>query len=347
MSVFNHPEFRGHESVLFVSDAESGLKAIIAIHNTAMGPVAGGGIRMRNYENEDQAIADVLRLSRGMTYKSALAGIALGGAKSVIIGDPATDKSPALWAAMARAINDLGGRYYAGEDVGTTTDDMNELAKTTNYVAAGDGPDTAPYTAEGVYHAMRVAIRRKLGRDNFEGVAIALQGVGKVAHRLGVMLANEGAKIFAADIDRDALARASADFDAKPVNVDEIVELDADVFAPCALGAALNERTIPKLNAKIVCGAANNQLATDADDERLRARGVLYMPDYLVNAGGVIVGAAAAFDGVADAAELSARVARISKTADRVVEMAARENIGTAHAADRLAENIIAEKKRQ
>ncbi|HNR77339.1 MAG TPA: Glu/Leu/Phe/Val dehydrogenase dimerization domain-containing protein [Parvularculaceae bacterium] len=347
MSVFEHPEFRGHEEIAFFNDVASGLRAIIAIHSTAMGAVAGGGIRMRVYANEAQALGDVLRLSRGMTYKSALAGIRLGGAKSVIIGDPAKDKSPALFAAMARAIESFGGRYYAGEDVGTTTADMNEIAKTTRYVAAGDGPDTAPYTADGVYHAMRVAISRKLGREDFNGVRVALQGVGKVAQRLGARLAKEGARIVAADIDAEALARAVGDFGATAVGVDEILEEDVDVLAPCALGGVLNERTIPRIKAKIVCGAANNQLGTDLDDARLADRGILYMPDYLVNAGGVIVGAAAALDGVQDADELSARVARIAETAERVIEKSERENIGTARAADRLAEKIIAEKKRQ
>jgi len=341
VNYFDHPEFHGHEHVSFFCDAASGLKAIIAIHDTSMCEVSGGGIRMKAYADDEQALCDVLRLSRGMTYKSALAGLPLGGAKSVIIGDPRTDKSPQLWAAMGRAINALGGRYIAGEDVGTTSADMDSIARVTPYVESSKGPNTAPFTALGVFLAMQVAVRERLGRASLDGVSVALQGVGKVASRLAALLVNAGARVYAADVNRPALDAVIDELGITPIPVDEIMELEVDVFSPCALGAILNNETIPALRAAIVCGAANNQLATAADDALLREHGILYMPDYLVNAGGVIAAACDKFEGVSDEKALADRVGRIATVAEDVIRTAKERECGMQAAADTLADRIL------
>lgn len=344
---FSNPELRGHKHVSFVTDEASGLKAIIAIHDTSMGDVAGGGIRMKPYENDELALKDALRLSRGMTYKNALAALPAGGAKTVVIGDPATEKTPELLTALARAINTLGGNYVAGQDVGTNSEDMAIMARTTNFVAAGSDDDASSvdgnaYTALGVYLAMRVAVRAKLGRENLSGVSVALQGVGKVAYKLASLLVKEGAEVYATDVNKQALNAAVENLGVKPVAVEEIAYLDVDVFSPCALGGILNSTSIPKLRASIVCGAANNQLATDADDELIHSHDILYMPDYLVNAGGVICGFAMV-QGINDADKLTEMVGRISPTAEQVVHISQQKNVGMQAAADELAEKILSD----
>ncbi|MDX1433029.1 MAG: Glu/Leu/Phe/Val dehydrogenase dimerization domain-containing protein [Gammaproteobacteria bacterium] len=297
MSVFQHDEFDGHEQVAFFKDDQSGLRAIIAVHNTNLGP-ALGGVRMWPYASDAEALRDVLRLSRGMTYKSALAGLPFGGGKSVIIGDPHRDKSDALMAAMGRCVERLAGRYIAAEDSGTNVDDIRTMATETAHVAGiasksttGGGErsgDPSPATARGVFVGLRAAVRHKLGRDDLDGVRVAVQGVGNVGRRLVGYLREAGAECWIADIHSESVERTADETGAVPVDGDALIDLDVDVFAPCALGAVINSESIPRLRAGIVAGAANNQLESCAHGEVLMHKGILYAPDYVINAGGVI-----------------------------------------------------------
>jgi leucine dehydrogenase len=291
MSVFQQDDFDGHEQVAFFKDDETGLRAIIAVHNTNLGP-ALGGVRMWPYMSDSEAVRDVLRLSRGMTYKSALAGLPFGGGKSVIIGDPHRDKSGALMRAMGRCVEKLGGCYIAAEDSGTNVDDLQQMATQTEHVAGvvnksttgGDvrTGDPSPATARGVFVGLEAAVRHKLGRDDLEGVKVAVQGVGNVGLRLVNYLC------WITDIHAERMERVADETGATPAAAHDIVGLDVDVFAPCALGAVLNSDSIPKLRASVVAGAANNQLQNSAHGATLLREGILYAPDYVINAGGVI-----------------------------------------------------------
>lgn len=296
MAVFSLSDFADHEQVVFVSDDKSGLKAIIAVHNSNLGP-ALGGCRMWPYASEEEAVRDVLRLSRGMTYKSAMARLKLGGGKSVIIGNPRTDKTPALLAAFARALEQLNGRYIAAEDSGTSVADMKTMAQLTRHVAGlHDKPsdqgtrsgDPSPATAYGTFIGIQAAVKERLGRDSLDGLRVAVQGVGNVGYDLARQLKEAGARLWVTDIHREPLVQAGRELGATVVAPDEIFGLDVDVFAPCALGAILNDATIPQLKAKIVAGAANNQLAEARHGVELMKRGILYAPDYVINAGGII-----------------------------------------------------------
>jgi len=296
MSVFSMRDFADHEQVVFCSDDKSGLKAIIAVHNSNLGP-ALGGCRMWPYASEEEAVRDVLRLSRGMTYKSAMANLKLGGGKSVIIGNPRTQKTPELLAAFARAVERLNGRYIAAEDSGTSVEDMKYMAQFTKHVAGiVDKPtaegtrsgDPSPATAYGTFVGIKAAVKEKLGRDSLEGLRVAVQGVGHVGFDLASQLKKAGAAVWVTDIYKESLDRAAQELGATVVAPDEIFALDVDVFAPCALGAVLNDDTIPQLKAKIVAGAANNQLAEPRHGVELMKRGILYAPDYVINAGGII-----------------------------------------------------------
>ncbi|MBL8445598.1 MAG: Glu/Leu/Phe/Val dehydrogenase [Zoogloeaceae bacterium] len=296
MAVFSLSDFADHEQVVFCSDDKSGLKAIIAVHNSNLGP-ALGGCRMWPYANEEEAVRDVLRLSRGMTYKSAMANLKLGGGKSVIIGNPRTQKTPELLAAFARALENLNGRYIAAEDSGTSVADMKYMTQFTQHVAGihdkptEDGTrsgDPSPATAFGTFIGIKAAVREKLGRDSLEGLKIAVQGVGNVGFDLAQQLHAAGAKLWVTDIHKESLARAEVELGATVVAPEEIFGLDVDVFAPCALGAVLNDQTIPQLKARIVAGASNNQLAEPRHGVELMKRGILYAPDYVINAGGII-----------------------------------------------------------
>jgi leucine dehydrogenase len=296
MSVFSTRDFADHEQVVFCSDDKSGLKAIIAVHNSNLGP-ALGGCRMWPYANEDEAIRDVLRLSRGMTYKSAMANLKLGGGKSVVIGNPRTDKTPALLEALARAIENLNGRYIAAEDSGTSVADMKLMSKFTRHVAGVvDKPtdhgtrsgDPSPATAYGTFVGIKAAVKERLGRDSLEGLRVAVQGIGNVGFDLARQLKEAGAELWVTDIYREPLLNAAKELRATVVEPEEIFGLDVDVFAPCALGAVINDHTIPQLKAKIVAGAANNQLAEARHGAVLMNRGILYAPDYVINAGGII-----------------------------------------------------------
>ena len=296
MAVFSLSDFADHEQVVFVSDDKSGLKAIIAVHNSNLGP-ALGGCRMWPYASEEEAVRDVLRLSRGMTYKSAMANLKLGGGKSVIIGNPRTHKTPELLAAFARALEQLNGRYIAAEDSGTSVADMKYMTQFTQHVAGiHDKPsdagtrsgDPSPATAYGTFIGIQAAVKERLGRDSLDGLRVAVQGVGNVGFDLARQLKEAGAQLWVTDIHREPLVQAGKELGATVVAPDEIFGLDVDVFAPCALGAILNDSTIPQLKATIVAGAANNQLAEARHGLALMKRGILYAPDYVINAGGII-----------------------------------------------------------
>ncbi len=297
MSVFNHVEFDSHEQVNFFHDEETGLKAIIAIHNSNRGP-ALGGCRMWNYGSDEEALTDVLRLAKGMTYKSALANLDLGGGKSVIIGDPRKHKTEQLLAMMGKCLERLGGRYIAAEDSGTNVSDLKVMRQHTEYVAGilehpgihgePSNGDPSPATAYGTYIGLKAAVKHKLGKQNLSGLKIAIQGIGNVGYRLAEYLHADGAELFVTDINEQQVAKAVAELGAKAVRGDEILTLDVDVLAPCALGATLNDQSIPLIKAKVIAGAANNQLAKPEHDTLLMERGILYAPDFAINAGGII-----------------------------------------------------------
>lgn len=337
MAVFDHPAFDAHEHVVFHNDAASGLKAIIAIHNTARGPSVGG-CRMWPYASEAEGLADALRLSRGMSYKSALANLPFGGGKSVIFGDPSTDKSEALWRAMGRFVESLGGRYVIAEDVGTSPADMEIVRRETAHVAGiaeGGSGDPSPATARGVFVGIRAAVLAQLGNDSLKDVKIAVQGLGHVGYELCRLLAAEGAVLYVADINRGQVARAGKELGATATDPDTVYDLDVDVFAPCALGAVLNDETIPRLKATVVAGSANNQLAEARHAEALKHAGILYAPDYAINAGGIIN---IANEGPAYTHERAfAQVAKIYDTLQEIFSRAEAEGISTAAAADRIA----------
>ncbi|MFT5721258.1 MAG: leucine dehydrogenase [Motiliproteus sp.] len=297
MSVFSHPEFDQHEQLNFFCDKASGLKAIIAVHNTNRGP-ALGGCRMWNYASDEEALRDVLRLSKGMTYKSALANLDLGGGKSVIIGDPRQHKTPELLEAMGRFLNMMGDRYIAAEDSGTSVADLRVMGRHTRNVAGItertgiDGKscngDPSPATAYGTYIGLRAAVKHRLGRDDLSGLKVAIQGVGNVGYRLAEYLAAAGAELYVTDIHQDQVQRAVEELGATAVAADQILALDVDVLAPCALGAVLNDISIAQIKARVIAGASNNQLAAPRHDALLRQQGILYTPDFAINAGGII-----------------------------------------------------------
>lgn len=292
MSVFEAHDFDGHEQVTFCYDAESGLKAIIAIHNTNLGPSLGG-CRFWPYASEKEALKDVLRLSRGMTYKAALADLDLGGGKAVIIGNPETEKTPEKLRAFGRFVERLGGLYITAEDMGTTPQDMGVIFQETRHVVGrnakeGGSGDPAILTALGVFMAIRACIYYKAGKADLSGVRVAVQGLGHVGADLVRRLSEAGASLVVTDINKATLQRAVAQFGAKAVSPESIFSEDVDVFAPCAFGGILNDDTIPRLKCRIVAGSANNQLAEPYHAKLLEKRGILYAPDYLINAGGLI-----------------------------------------------------------
>ncbi|HEY0973580.1 MAG TPA: Glu/Leu/Phe/Val dehydrogenase dimerization domain-containing protein [Solimonas sp.] len=347
MALFAHPEFDGHETVSYCHDARSGLRAIIAVHDTRLGR-ALGGCRMWPYASDDEALTDVLRLSRGMTYKAALAGLPQGGGKSVIIGDPRRDKTPERIRAMGRAIDRLNGAYVVAEDSGTSVADMRLMAEVTAHVggladaraqAAGRTGDPSPATARGVFIGIQAAVRHRLQREDLRGLRVAVQGLGNVGYRLCRHLHEAGARLWVTDLHVPAVERCVREFGATAVAMTDIHAQDVDVFAPCALGAILDDARIPQLRAGIVAGAANNQLARPAHDRALFERGVLYAPDYCINAGGIID---IHYEGPAyDAAVVEAHLQRIGRTLTEIFERAAREQRPTGEIADRMAEGIF------
>lgn len=344
MSVFSSVHFDDHEEVVFCRDAQTGLNAIIAVHDTTLG--AGlGGCRFWNYETEEEALTDALRLSRGMTYKAALAKTGRGGGKSVIIGDPRQIGSADLFRAMGRFVAGLGGSYIIAEDVGTSPADMAMVRESTQYVAGleGGSGDPSPATALGVFVGIRAALAHVHGSPDLGGASVAVQGLGHVGWDLCQRLLEAGAKLTVSDIRDEIAGKAARAFDAKVVGVSEIHAVDADVFAPCALGAGINDETLPQLKARIVAGSANNQLAAECHGDWLADRGVLYAPDYVINAGGVIN---IAHEGDRyDRAEAFAHVEEIGQTLTDLFTRADAEAIAPHRMADRMAMEVIAAAK--
>jgi leucine dehydrogenase len=345
--MFKHPEYDGHELVAHHQDAKTGLKAIIAVHNTRLGPGLGG-CRMWPYASEDEALTDALRLSRGMTYKAALAGLPQGGGKSVILGDPRRDKTSALMRAMGRFVNTLSGRYVVAEDSGTNVADIKSMAQETRYIggladpqaaAAGRTGDPSPATAYGVFVGIKAAVSSKLKREDLRGVRVAIQGVGSVGYRLARLLHEAGARLWITDIYPLAVERCVEELGAHAVPMESIHALDVDVFSPCAMGAGLNDRTIPQIKAPIVAGAANNQLAKPVHDRTLLERSVLYCPDYVINAGGIIEIHHETHG--YDEARARGHLDRIGMTLRSIFERSTAERRPTGEIADQMAEEIF------
>ncbi len=341
--IFETLDTFGHEQVVFCHNKDAGLKAIIAIHNTVLGP-ALGGTRMWNYKSEEEALNDVLRLSRGMTYKNAVAGLNIGGGKAVIIGDPETDKSEALFRAFGQFVESLGGRYITAEDVGVDVNDMEFVFRETEYVTGvhqvhGGSGDPSPFTAYGTLQGLMATLNRKYGDEEVGKYSYAVQGLGHVGMEFVKLLKERGAKIFVTDISQKLIDKAVNEYGAEAVGLDDIYDVDADVYSPCALGGTVNEETLPRLKAKIICGAANNQLATNAIGDEVQERGILYAPDYAVNAGGVM-NVSLEIDGYNR--ERAMRMMRtIYHNLTRIYEISDRDGIPTYKAADRLAEERI------
>jgi len=341
MDFFQQMVEMGHERVLFCSNPEVGLQAIIAVHSTVLGPGLGG-LRMWPYGSTEEAMTDVLRLSRGMTYKAAAAGLNLGGGKAVIIGDSKKGKSEELFRAFGRYVESLDGLYITAEDVGTSTEDMEIVHHETRWVTGlspelGGGGDPSPVTAFGTLQGIKAAIQH-LGDGSLQGKSVAIQGLGSVGHHLARFLRDEGAKVFGADIDAESIERAR-ELGVEIVPTGEILEVDCDVVAPCALGAVINDDSIPKLRCRIVAGAANNQLAEDRHGQELHNRGILYAPDYVINAGGLIN---VYNELIGYNREVAMRMARgIHGNMARLFEIARAQSIPTYQAADRLAEERI------
>lgn len=337
MTVFSRPDFDHHESVHFHEDMDTGLRAIVAIHNSNLGP-ALGGCRMWPYDNDTAALDDVLRLSKGMTYKAALAGLDFGGGKAVIIGDSRTRKTEALIGAMARFVDSLGGAYHTAEDVGTTVADMDAMRIITPYahgMSDGSG-NPSPATAWGVFVGTRAAVRQRYGATDLNGIKVAVQGLGNVGRDLCRYLAEAGAKLTVADIDADRVRNVQEAFGATAVDAGAIHRTHVDVFAPCALGAGLNDATIPEMKAAVVAGSANNQLAEARHGPMLRDLSILYAPDYVINAGGIIDVAAEGPD--YDTEAVLRRIDGIEVTLKRIFERADSEGETPETIADRMAE---------
>jgi leucine dehydrogenase len=343
VEIFSYLEKYDYEQVVFCQDKASGLKAIIAIHDTTLGP-ALGGCRMWNYASEEDAIMDALRLARGMTYKNAAAGLNLGGGKTVIMGNAKTDKSEALFRALGRYIQGLSGRYITAEDVNTSVSDMDLIHMETNYVtgvsqAYGSSGNPSPMTALGVFRGMQATAKVAFGSDDIAGKTVAIQGLGNVGYAVAKYVHEAGGKLVVTDINPDSVKRAKEQFDAKAVEISEIFDVESDIFAPCALGAIVNDNTIDRLRCKVIAGSANNQLAEDRHGDILHRKGILYAPDYVINSGGVI--------NVADELE-GYNADRAKKKIDNIYNImldlyatAERENIPSYVAADRMAEARI------
>jgi glutamate dehydrogenase/leucine dehydrogenase len=344
--VFDRIGADDYEQVVFCQDRTTGLRAIVAVHSTRLGP-ALGGTRFYPYRTEDEGLEDVLRLARGMTYKAAVAGLDLGGGKAVIFGDPRTDKNEALLRAYARYVDALGGRYITAEDVGTTQDDMDMVRRETPHVTGvsrelGGSGDPSAATAYGVLWAMKATARRLWGQTSLEGRHVAVAGVGKVGGHLVRHLTGEQARVTVADVTTSAVDRAVDQFDVTVAPADKVHAVECDIFSPCALGGVLNERTIPELRCAAVVGSANNQLADGGSAAMLADAGVVYAPDFVVNAGGLINIAEELAPGGYHHERAHAAVRGIFDTTTSVLDRADAESISTAAAADRMAEQRIA-----
>lgn len=344
MPIFEHLEHRDHEQVVFCSDKASGLRAIVAVHNTTLGP-ALGGTRMWPYASDEDALTDALRLSRGMTYKAAVAGLNLGGGKAVVLGDPNKDKTEAMFRTFGRFVEGLAGRYITAEDVGTTVRDMEYVRMETKYVtgidkALGGSGDPSPVTAFGVYMGMKASMKALTGSDSLVGKKVAIQGAGHVAGFVCQHLKKEGAKIFISDIFHDKVDTVAKATGAAVVDPDTIYDVDADIFCPCALGAVVNDSTIPRFKFKIIAGGANNQLADETKHgPALIHRGILYAPDYAINAGGLI-NVYNELEGYSQERALK-QAEGIYDTILTIFNISANESIPTYEASNRLAEDRI------
>jgi leucine dehydrogenase len=338
-------DFDAHEEIHFITNDECGLRAIIAVHSTHLGPAAGGA-RFWHYAKDEEALTDALRLSRGMSYKNAMAGLPLGGGKAVILADPERSRTPDQLHAFGKAVDHLGGRYITAEDVGMSVADMIEVARTTKFVAglpnsAGDvGGDPGPHTSLGVFLGLKAAVRHALGKDSLDGLHIALQGAGSVATGVALHACAEGAKLTIADVDEAKASKLAATTGGKVVPADQILGLEADVLSPCALGAILDEATIAALKVPVVAGGANNQLATPEDGARLHQRGILYTPDYVINAGGII-NVCTEYLGDGDASLVRERIEGIPVRLEQIWAESKQSGIDPAAVADAMAQRLI------
>jgi leucine dehydrogenase len=342
MDTLEQMEQYGHEKILMARDEETGLKAIVAIHSTVLGPAAGG-TRFWNYASEDAALYDVLRLSRGMSLKNAAAGLKLGGGKAVLIGEPRKLKSRDYFHAYGRLINSLGGRYYTAEDVNINTTDIGQVHEVTRYVTgtAEISGNPSPFTAHGVYMGMKAGASARLGSDSLSGLTVSVMGLGSVGYSLCEALHKDGARLKVFDINSKAVKRAVDELDAVAVTAEEVLTTDCDVFAPCALGGVLNYENVHSLRCGMVCGAANNVLVDAAAGSALEAKGILYLPDYIVNAGGIINCGEEITAEKYDAGVVMKKVNKIYDTTLHVLDIAKKTGVSTYEAADRYAWNII------
>ncbi|MBB4642054.1 Glu/Leu/Phe/Val family dehydrogenase [Rhizorhapis suberifaciens] len=344
-ALWDMTDFDDHEGVHLFSDPKSRLSAVIAIHSTALGPAAGG-VRFWHYSDKNAAITDALRLSRGMSFKNAMAGLPMGGGKGVILASKDLKKTPELLAAFAKAVESLGGRYVTAQDVGMSEADMIALSHGTSYVSGlppengGAGGDPGPSTAYGVFLGVKAAIQYRLGADTAKDVHIAIQGVGSVGAGLARYLAKEGAKLTITDVNSERAKALAGEIGAATVAPDQIMQTNADVFSPNALGAILNEDSIGKLKAGIIAGGANNQLATRTDGDRVLSRGLLYAPDYVINAGGII-NVALEYLGQGDRVEVNSRIEQIPARLTRIWQESERCGLPASEVADALAKKLI------
>ncbi|GGB35187.1 leucine dehydrogenase [Sphingomonas metalli] len=345
-AVWEFPDFDQHEGVHFFTDPESGLRAVVAIHSTKLGPAAGG-VRFWHYATDERALTDALRLSRGMSFKNAMAGLELGGGKGVVLApEPGAVISEAQLKAFGRAVESLGGRYVTAEDVGMSEARMKVIAGETRYVSGlpvasgAAGGDPGPYTAHGVWLGVKAAAARGLGATDMKGVRVAIQGVGSVGGGLARLLARDGAILTLADVDAGRAQALAAELGGTAVPADQILTQGVDLVSPNALGAILTAETIPTLKAKVVAGGANNQLATPADGQRIHDAGIVYAPDYVINAGGII-NVGLEYLGHGDEAEVMERIARIPGRLDEVWDESARTGESAATVADRMAQRLI------
>ncbi len=348
--VFGQLSFDDHEQVVFCQDKDTGLKAIIGVHNTILGP-ALGGTRMYDYATEWDALNDVLRLSRGMTYKAAITGLNLGGGKAVIVGDPKKIKTPELMRRFGRFVDSLGGKYYTAEDVGMETSDMDTVREVTPYVTGiseskGGAGNPSPVTAHGVYMGMKAATRFTYGNDTLDGKRILIQGIGHVGEELVRLTSEEGAKVIISDINEERLEVVSAKYGVDIYKGDDLYAEAADIYAPCALGATINDETVHKLQVKIIAGAANNQLANEnVHGAMLQKRGIVYAPDFLINAGGII-NVFAEIEGYGRE-QILTKTANIYDTTLDILNKAKATNVTTNEAAISIAEDRIASRKKE
>lgn len=335
----------GHEHVVEFKDTATGLFGYVAIHSTQLGPAAGG-VRMRPYAHSAEALDDALRLSRGMTFKNAAADLPLGGGKAVIVGDPSADKTPALLQAFGRVVQSLDGLYWTAEDMGMTPADMAQIGAKADFVAGlADGAfasgDPSPITARGIYNAIRITAKHRFGSDDLSGRVVSVQGLGHVGEHLCSFLHHDGAQLVVTDIDPQQAATVAEKFGARRVAPDAIYAVEADIFAPCAIGGILNETTIPSLKVAAVAGGANNQLATDADAQRLHKRGILYAPDFVANGGGIVNVATEILQISDRQAWVGQRLEALERTMDRILTRAGHETVSPHAVAEQIVQDVL------